>query len=70
VIASLWPVDDEATRLLMERFYALYLDEEAPKPAATALREASLWLRDEARGTDGRRFDHPRHWAAFVVYGR
>jgi CHAT domain-containing protein len=70
VIASLWPVDDEATRLLMERFYALYLDDESPRPAATALREASLWLRDQARGANGRRFDHPRHWAAFVVYGR
>lgn len=70
VVASLWPVDDEATQLLMGRFYAAYLDEESPASPSEALRTASLWLRDEAVGRRGRRFDHPRYWAAFVAFGR
>ena len=63
-------MDDEATSLLMGRFYDLTLDAAEPHTTAAALRAASIWLRDEARGKDGRRFDHPRYWAAFVVYGR
>nr|MDJ0976832.1 CHAT domain-containing protein [Planctomycetota bacterium] len=69
IVASLWPVDDEATQLLMGRFYERYLDAKAPVSAAEALRAASIWLRDEAVGKGGRRFAHPRYWAAFVAYG-
>lgn len=44
VVASLWPVDDTATALLMIRFYDHHLGRDlAP---ARALREAQLWLRD------------------------
>jgi CHAT domain-containing protein len=64
VVGSLWPVRDEATRLLMERFYDALLREKDPLPPARALHEASRWLRAQPR------FSAPRHWAAFVVYGR
>jgi CHAT domain-containing protein len=50
VVATLWPVRDDATALLMSRFYeALLRDLASPetdlRPSA-ALREAQLWLRD------------------------
>jgi CHAT domain-containing protein len=43
-IASLWPVDDFATAMLMTRFYNELMDNELPPPEA--LRRAQLWLRD------------------------
>jgi CHAT domain-containing protein/tetratricopeptide (TPR) repeat protein len=47
VIASHWPVRDDATFFLMWKFYGLYLDASgrAVRAPAEALREASLWLR-------------------------
>jgi CHAT domain-containing protein len=67
VVASLWRVDDEATRRLVERFYDGLLRAKEPLAPADALREAALWLRT-AKGADGRSFDSPRYWAAFDVY--
>ena len=64
VVASLWPVDDEATRLLMDGMYERMLREKDPLPAAEALRESALALRKD------KRFSAPRHWAAFVAYDR
>jgi hypothetical protein len=53
VCLSLWKVDDTATALLMQRFYANLLGRRsgltAPMPKAEALREAKLWLRDLRR---------------------
>jgi CHAT domain-containing protein len=69
VVGSLWRVDDEATRVLMERFYGAMLREKNPLAPADALREAALEVR-AARGSDGRSFAAPRIWAAFVCYGR
>jgi CHAT domain-containing protein len=69
VVASLWPVDDEATRRLMERLYAGLLRKDDPLAAAQALREAALSVRG-ATGKGGRPFSAPRHWAAFAAYGR
>lgn len=43
-IASLWPVDDYATALLMSRFYEELVA--GPERPARALRKAQLWLRD------------------------
>jgi CHAT domain-containing protein/tetratricopeptide (TPR) repeat protein len=48
VIASLWPVDDYASFLLMTRFALLYLDPQGTWSAARALAEAQRWLREEA----------------------
>ncbi len=49
VCLSLWKVDDTATSLLMQRFYANLLGRRtgltAPMPRAEALREAKTWLR-------------------------
>jgi len=49
VCLSLWKVDDTATALLMQRFYATLLDRRpglaGPLPKAEALREAKTWLR-------------------------
>jgi CHAT domain-containing protein len=49
VCLSLWPVDDAATALLMERFYANLLGKRyglpGPLPKAAALAEAKAWLR-------------------------
>ena len=49
VCLSLWKVDDTATALLMQRFYANLLGRRpgltGPMPKAEALREAKAWLR-------------------------
>src|SRR5262249_30638586 len=49
VCLSLWKVDDTATALLMERFYANLLGQreglKGPLPRAEALAEAKAWLR-------------------------
>jgi hypothetical protein len=50
VCLSLWPVDDAATALLMQRFYANLLGKreglKGPLGKAAALAEAKAWLRD------------------------
>jgi CHAT domain-containing protein len=50
LLLSLWAVDDEATALLMVRFYRNLLGKRAglkrPMPRAEALREARHWLRN------------------------
>ena len=58
VVASLWPVSDETTALLMGQFYAGVCQGVEP---AEALRSAMLALRAE--------HDHPYFWAPFVVMG-
>jgi CHAT domain-containing protein len=53
VCLSLWKVDDMATSLLMQRFYANMLGRRpglsSPMPKAEALREAKAWLRELKR---------------------
>ncbi len=53
VCLSLWKVDDTATALLMQRFYANLLGRRqgltSPMPKAEALREAKAWLRELPR---------------------
>jgi CHAT domain-containing protein len=53
VCLSLWKVDDTATALLMQRFYANLLGHRSglngPLPKAEALREAKAWLRELRR---------------------
>jgi tetratricopeptide (TPR) repeat protein len=53
VCLSLWKVDDTATALLMQRFYANLLGRrdglKGPLPKAEALREAKEWLRNLSR---------------------
>jgi hypothetical protein len=60
VVASLWSVDDEATRDTMKLFYT---ELSAGTPKAEALRRAQLSvLRDPARR-------HPFFWAPFLLLG-
>ena len=62
VVASLWPVDDDATLELVKHFYESYLSKGRPA-AAASLRTAARKLRADDR------FKAPRHWAAFGAYG-
>jgi len=62
VLVSLWSVSDDATALLMERFYTHWLSPEAPGKGE-ALRRAQRDVRGDAR------FREPRFWAAFQVVG-
>jgi CHAT domain-containing protein len=67
VIASLWPVNDEASALLMERFYQNWLHGSMNK--ADALQSAKQWLRDWRDGNGRQRYSHPFYWAAFTLVG-
>jgi CHAT domain-containing protein len=58
VIASLWSVDDEATRVLMVSFYT-HLRQGLGK--AEALRAAQMEVR--------KKYPHPYYWAGFVLTG-
>jgi len=58
ILTSLWNVDDEATSLLMERFYT-HLKGGMGK--AEALRQAQLETREE--------YPNPYYWSAFVLSG-
>ena len=65
VLASLWKVDDAATRALMARFYSLWNPPAGGgMPAAEALAKAqeSVRARPEWR--------HPFYWAGWVLWGR
>lgn len=70
IVASLWRVDDEGTRRLMDGLYERMLRTDAPLPPADALREASLALRAWKDADGVARFAAPRYWASFVAYGR
>jgi hypothetical protein len=60
VVASLWPVDDDATARLMGCFYR---ELAGGSPAATALTRAQRALQARARTR------HPFYWAGFVLVG-
>lgn len=63
VLVSLWNVDDKATRLLMEKFYAYWLD-----PTVVRTKAQSLQMAQEAvRRTPG--YADPKYWAAFQLVG-
>jgi CHAT domain-containing protein len=70
VVGSLWRVDDTATRLLMEAFYARLAGGPRPASAATALRDAARHLRASGDARGARTFAHPYYWSAFAAYGR
>ena len=62
VIASLWVVDDESTRLLMEKFYKNHIQKNHVLPLA--LHEAQLWIKDTYP-----EYAHPFYWAPFYYTG-
>ena len=57
LLMSLWKVDDEATRILMEAFYSNLMEGQSKM---NALRNAQSQLR-----TSG--YDNPQFWAAFIL---
>ncbi|HEX8703046.1 MAG TPA: CHAT domain-containing protein, partial [Myxococcaceae bacterium] len=59
VVMSLWKVNDDSTRLLMEAYYGNLL---AGQGRASALREAMRSLRVSR--------PHPYDWAPFIALGR
>jgi CHAT domain-containing protein/tetratricopeptide (TPR) repeat protein len=61
VVSSLWAVDDQATALLMSRFYRHML-KDGRRPAA-ALRAAQIDLAGDPR------WSAPYFWAGFVLHG-
>ena len=63
VVASLWKVDDTATRKLMMQFYSNLWQQ--GMPAAEALRQAQLTVLNEAVGSG----DKPYYWAGWVLSG-
>jgi CHAT domain-containing protein len=65
VVATLWPVETQATKFLTTRMLKHYVSGAEPG-AAFALRRATLEL---IRSADGRRA-HPAFWSAFVVVGQ
>lgn len=60
-VATLWSVDDEATALLMEKFYKELSNNQVTK--AEALRRAQQSVLQESE------FSHPYFWSAFVLVG-
>jgi CHAT domain-containing protein/predicted negative regulator of RcsB-dependent stress response len=61
VLASLWKVDDTATKELMVKFYKNMLEKNLDK--AEALRQAKLEL------LKNKKYVSPLFWSAFVLYG-
>jgi CHAT domain-containing protein len=65
VMVSLWSVSDEATELLMRRFYTHWMGLEGEEAVGKA--EALRRAQEDVRSTQG--FEHPRFWAAFQLVG-
>ena len=58
IIMSLWPVDDNATLLMMTEFYTNLTK-------GMSKREAFLGAQNKVKTTAG--FENPRYWAAFIM---
>jgi hypothetical protein len=70
VLVSLWPVDDEATAILMRYFYdALFEERARPCSISEALREAQERLRDYRDPSGRRPYEHPARWGSYVLLG-
>ena len=67
VVASLWPVQDDATAELMSYFYrSLFVDKKQP---VEALRLAKLHVRNFKHKSGRRPWRDPYFWAGFVLQG-
>ena len=61
LLMSLWKVDDNATNLLMTKFYENYLTKNLSK--IDSLNDAQKFVRSYNGGI----YDDPKYWAAFVI---
>jgi CHAT domain-containing protein/Tfp pilus assembly protein PilF len=61
VVASLWKVDDEATALLMRRFYHRMLKEGMSPASALRGAQVEMWQQNRWRS--------PYYWSGFVLQG-
>jgi CHAT domain-containing protein/Tfp pilus assembly protein PilF len=68
IIATLWPVVDESTRLLMQQFYRLHETGHGISKAE-ALQRAQLALLEGQGTRDRSSFAHPYFWAPFILIG-
>ncbi len=67
VMATLWPVEDKSTSMLMREFYRL---REAGMTKAEALQQAQLCLLNgKITSEEGHDFTHPYFWAPFILIG-
>ena len=69
LVASLWPVNDSSTAMLMGEFYRRL---NAGESMASALRAAQLALcrgEQESQGRDNQSYGHPHYWAPFFLVG-
>ena len=60
-IATLWPVNDESSAVLIQRFYESLTQKDSSK--GDALRQAQLSLLKDPR------YRHPFYWAAYILVG-
>ena len=67
LLVSLWNVDDQATALLMQRFYENWIGGQMSRRGA--LQQAKHWLRTVESEPNVRKWEHPRYWSAFVLVG-
>ena len=61
VIASLWKISDESTKMLFTEFYKNLKEEKMNK--AEALRQAQINLKED------KKYAHPFYWASFIMLG-
>ena len=64
VVATLWVVDDQATKTAMSLFYSGYIEDGLDK--SEALRRAQLGILNDEEEIDWR---HPFFWAPFALFG-
>ena len=79
LLVSLWPVEDRATSLLMQRFYGHLFGKprgdqgekcgDRSMTKREALQEAKKWLREYGDENGKHPYAHPFYWASFVLVG-
>ncbi len=61
LLMSLWPVNDDATSLLMTEFYKYWISK------GKTMREALELAKQEVRSHKEKGWDSPKYWAAFIL---
>jgi CHAT domain-containing protein len=78
LLVSLWKVEDQATSLLMQRFYENYYGKYKGKrrgkrresmSKVEALKEAKNWLKNYMDEEGHKPYEHPYYWSSFILIG-